>query len=405
MNEWKTFTLGKDVVTKLGDGLHGTPIYDENGDYYFINGSNLVEGKIVINSNTKKVTEEEFIKYKKELSDKTILLGINGTIGNVALYNNEKCILGKSAAYLNVNDDFDKNFIRYVLTNKHFQNYIKNNASGTTIKNVGLGLLREYEFSAPEDKTKQQQISQILTSLDDKIGLNLQMNQTLEAMAQAIFKDWFINFNFQGFDGELVNGLPKGWNYKTIGELGKVITGSTPSSKNPGLFGSEIPFVTPTDFKNFGKLILDASRYLSIEGKQSMKTRLLPSNSVIVTCIGSDMGKVAINRVECVTNQQINSIIPNRKLISSDYLFYDLVYKYDYLRNIATGGSTMPIINKSRFEEIEILVPKADILVNFQNLMDSFNYRIEENVRQINSLTQTRDTLLPKLMSGHIAFE
>jgi len=154
MSEWKTNTLGKDVVTKLGDGLHGTPKYDDNGEYYFINGSNLVDGKIVINSNTKKVTEEEFVKYKKDLSDKTILLGINGTIGNVALYNNEMCILGKSAAYLNINDDFDKQFIRYVLTNDHFQIYIKNNASGTTIKNVGLGLLREYEFSAPKHNNK-----------------------------------------------------------------------------------------------------------------------------------------------------------------------------------------------------------------------------------------------------------
>ena len=76
MSEWKTYTLGKDAVTKLGDGLHGTPNYDDNGEYYFINGSNLVDGKIVINSNTKKVTEEEFIKYKKDLSDKTILLAL-----------------------------------------------------------------------------------------------------------------------------------------------------------------------------------------------------------------------------------------------------------------------------------------------------------------------------------------
>ncbi len=292
-------------------------------------------------------------------------------------------------------------YARYLFRDVSFRREVYQLATGDIRFNISQESLANIETKIPDIQT-QKQISQILTTLDNKIELNLQMNQTLESMALAIFKDWFINFNFQGFVGELVNGLPKGWNYKPIGELGKVITGNTPSSKNPELFGSEIPFITPTDFKNFGKLILDASRHLSIEGKQSMKTRLLPSDSVIVTCIGSDMGKVAINRVECVTNQQINSIIPNRKEISSDYLYYDLVYKYDYLRNIATGGSTMPIINKSRFEEIEILVPKADILVNFQNLMDSFNYRIEENVRQINSLTQTRDTLLPKLMSGQI---
>jgi type I restriction enzyme, S subunit len=227
------------------------------------------------------------------------------------------------------------------------------------------------------------------------------MNQTLEAMAQAIFKEWFVNFNFPGFDGELVDGLPKGWKYKTIKELGRVITGNTPSSKNPEFFGEVTPFVTPTDFKNFGKLIIGANRYLSDAGRTAMKTRLLPKNSIIATCIGSDMGKIAINAIECVTNQQINSIIPN-DISLVDYLYYDLVYKYDYLRNIATGGSTMPIINKSRFEEIEILTPNSDLLSEFQSIMDSFNSKIEENIRQSQSLTQTRDTLLPKLMSGQL---
>ena len=83
---WKTFKLNE-ISSKIGDGLHGTPRYDEMGDFYFINGSNLVNGKIEVNSNTKKINGEEFIKYKKELTDRTILIGINGTIGNIALYN------------------------------------------------------------------------------------------------------------------------------------------------------------------------------------------------------------------------------------------------------------------------------------------------------------------------------
>ena len=141
MSEWKTYKL-IDVAERIGDGLHGTPEYDENGEYYFINGSNLINGKIVVSSNTKRVNETEYLKHKKALSENTILLGINGTIGNVALYQNEQCILGKSVAYINVKSDFDKQFIRYVLTNEHFQRFIKTNASGTTIKNVGLGLLR-----------------------------------------------------------------------------------------------------------------------------------------------------------------------------------------------------------------------------------------------------------------------
>src|SRR6056300_873225 len=86
----------EDVVTKLGDGLHGTPKYSDDGDYYFINGNNLSEGKIIIKSDTKRCTEEEYLKYKKELNSRTILVSINGSLGYFAFYNNEMCFLGKS---------------------------------------------------------------------------------------------------------------------------------------------------------------------------------------------------------------------------------------------------------------------------------------------------------------------
>lgn len=291
-------------------------------------------------------------------------------------------------------------YARYLFRDVSFRREVYQLATGDIRFNISQESLANIEIEIP-DVITQKQLAEILITLDDKIELLQQMNQTLENIAQAIFKEWFVGFNFPGFDGELVDGLPKGWNYKAIKDLGRVVTGNTPASKNPEYFGKVTPFVTPTDFKNFGKLIISANRFLSNEGKLAMKSRLLPIHSIVVTCIGSDMGKVAMNSVECITNQQINSIIPNQENIR-DYLYYDLVYKYEYLRNIATGGSTMPIINKSRFEEIEVLVPTSDILDNFQLLMNSFNSKIEENIKQLDSLTQTRDTLLPKLISGQL---
>ena len=119
MSEWKEVLL-TEVTTRIGDGLHGTPNYDENGDYYFINGNNLLKGRIVIKPDTKKINSEEYIKYSKPIDDRTILLSINGTIGNLAYYNNEKCILGKSACYINLNDNVDKQFIYYHFLNRDF---------------------------------------------------------------------------------------------------------------------------------------------------------------------------------------------------------------------------------------------------------------------------------------------
>lgn len=93
------------VSSKIGDGIHGTPKYDENGSYYFINGNNLSSGRVVITTSTKKVSYEEYVKHKKEINSSTILLSINGTIGNVAIYNHEPIILGKSACYINVHSN------------------------------------------------------------------------------------------------------------------------------------------------------------------------------------------------------------------------------------------------------------------------------------------------------------
>ena len=108
-SEWKETTLG-DCTSLLGDGLHGTPQYTQNGEYAFVNGNNLVNGRIIIKSDTKRVNRTQFEKYKKELCDRTIMVSINGTLGNVALYNGEKIILGKSACYFNVLESVDKDF-------------------------------------------------------------------------------------------------------------------------------------------------------------------------------------------------------------------------------------------------------------------------------------------------------
>lgn len=120
MSEWKEVLLAN-ITTKIGDGLHGTPLYDDKGEYHFINGNNLVNGKILIKGDTKKVNRIEFNKYAKPLNEKTLLLGINGTIGNVAFYRNEKCVLGKSACYINLDEEVYVKFIYYVFLNSDFQ--------------------------------------------------------------------------------------------------------------------------------------------------------------------------------------------------------------------------------------------------------------------------------------------
>ena len=211
--EWKEVYI-KDICTVLGDGLHGTPEYDEKGDFYFINGNNLQEGHITIKKDTKRVSQKEFLKYQKELNDRTILVSINGTIGNVAKYNNEPCILGKSACFFNVKEDIDRNFIYYVISSPHFKKSIIQQATGTTIKNVSLKQMRDYHFLIPVNLSDQKKIAGILSALDAKIENNNKINANLEAQAQALFKSWFVDFTpfkDQPFVDSELGPIPQGW--------------------------------------------------------------------------------------------------------------------------------------------------------------------------------------------------
>lgn len=179
MRNWKIKTIAE-CSTILGDGLHGTPKYDKLGEYAFINGNNLNNGYILIKPDTKRISLSEYEKYKKNLTDRTVLVSINGTLGNVAVYRGEKIILGKSACYFNVAENCDVQFMRYVVSTPQFQQYIHSVATGTTIKNVSLKQMREYAFPCP-NLFEQQRIARILYLLDKKIETNSKINDNLAA--------------------------------------------------------------------------------------------------------------------------------------------------------------------------------------------------------------------------------
>jgi type I restriction enzyme S subunit len=181
------------------------------------------------------------------------------------------------------------------------------------------------------------------------------------------------------------------WKEYKISELGKVVTGKTPSSKNPEEWGTLVAFVTPTDFDSYNKSIEGSIRYLSERGANVFNSKLLPQNSVIVTCIGSQMGKVALNKIPCVTNQQINSIIINENF-NPDFIYYLISSIQDYLRNLATGGSTMPILNKSDFENIKIIIPDLPAQNAIAEILSSLDDKIELNNKinqELENLTRT----------------
>ena len=393
MENWKEYSL-QEVTTRIGDGLHGTPVYDDNGSYYFINGSNLLNGKVVINENTKRVSTEQYEKHKKELSDRTVLLGINGTIGNVALYQNEKCILGKSAAYLNVKEDFDKLFLKYVLLNPHFQNFIQVNATGTTIKNVGLGLLRSYKFLAPESKTEQQKIASILSSLDDKIELNNQMNQTLEQIAQAIFKEWFVEFNFPGFDGNLVDGLPKGWRKESIDKNINYLNGLA-LQKYPVEDGEDyLPVIKIRELRQGVTSATDKANF-------SVPENYIIKNGDILFSWSGSLDIAIWNYGTGALNQHLFKVSSNT-YPKWFYYFWTKHFLPIYRNIAASKATTMGHIQRRHLTESLINVPDEKILKKADEVIKPLFDRLLNNAVQCSDLAEIRNNLLSKLLNGNI---
>ena len=156
------------ITSILGDGIHGTPEYDAIGTVYFINGNNLSNGSIEIKADTKKVSEQEAEKHKRLLNSTTVLVSINGTLGNVAFYNGENVILGKSACYFNLMGNIDKQYIKHILETEYFIEYAKNVATGSTIKNVPLAGMRNFLIPVPPI-TEQHRIIQGMVQLAHSI--------------------------------------------------------------------------------------------------------------------------------------------------------------------------------------------------------------------------------------------
>lgn len=182
------------------------------------------------------------------------------------------------------------------------------------------------------------------------------------------------------------------WREVRLGETGKVIAGKTPSQNNPQDWGDSMLFITPTDYKNYYKHASDSARKISDEGIDRFSKIILPPNSILVTCIGSDMGKAVINKMQAITNQQINAIIPNNKT-NHDFLYYSLVNMYPILRVFGANGTAVPILNKNDFENLKIPLPPLPIQNQIAEILSSFDDKIDLLHRQNQTLESLALTL------------
>lgn len=297
----------------------------------------------------------------------------------------------------------DNEFVYYLSHTPQFVNTaIKSMVGSSGRQRAQVPVLENLIMSVPVNLSDQRKIAGILSALDAKIENNNKINANLEAQAQALFKSWFVDFTpfkDQPFVDSELGPIPQGWKVGKLGDLGDIICGKTPSKKNKNFYGGNIPFIKIPDMHGH-VFVNESADSLTNTGSLSQKNKLIPSHSLMVSCIAT-VGLVSINSKPAHTNQQINSIIP-----ICDYLLYFLYLfikrNKDYLQNLGRGGTTTLNVNTKTFSSILIAIPQKDVVINFHQIVSPIFKTIENNIQENQRLAALRDTLLPKLMSGEI---
>lgn len=410
--EWKEVRLG-DVCSELSDGLHKAPKFIEKGEYIFVNAKNLYNGYILDNDPTKKTSREEYLKYKIPLGKHTILYSIDGTIGNIARYRGEKCVLGKGACYLNCNPQIvESSYLYYQLQGPHFKSYIHLMSTGSTIKHISLKTMREYVFELPS-LTDQRRIASILSSLDRKIELNNKINADLEEMAQAIFKNWFVDFEpFK--DGKFVDSelgmIPEGWRVSQIADIPHILeTGKRPKG---GAVEKGIPSVGAEHVKGMCAYDYSKTKYINCEFAAKLKTGKINGYELMIYKDGGKPGYFIPNFSifgegypfeNCYLNEHVFKLDfdGNKGFNIFCYFFFKTEQIMSYF-NAQGAKAAIPGINKKDVENIYIFSPDNESVIKFGEFAYPLFKQMLKNAIENRTLSLLRDTLLPRLMSGEI---
>lgn len=337
----------------------------------------------------------------------------NGKVAYINFLGNDEVAFGSTEyiVFCEKENLTDSEYIYYLIISPEFRRITINSMTGTSGRQrVQTDILKKMKILLPS-LTEQKQIGKILSSVDEKIELNNKINNTLEQISQLLFKHWFVDFEFpneqgkpyKSTGGEFVDSklgkIPKGWKICKLLDCGEIICGKTPPKSNKNYFGGNIPFIKIPDMHN-NVFILKTVDSLTEKGKKFQENKTISAKSIIVSCIAT-VGLVSITSSESQTNQQINSLIPLYEP-SLYYLYFKLKTLKDYFNTLGGSGSTTLNVNTKIFSNVKVIMPTNIILEKFNKVVSTIFNSILLNSRENLNLSQIRDTLLPKLITGKI---
>lgn len=458
MNDWQTVAL-EDVTESINTGLDAirrAPIVEHKTNLRCLRIQDISQNKPFDKWGYTEVKDSDFKKFQLVPND--IIMARTCSTGICYLVKKElPAVFNNGLARIRLKiEKVDPKFIYYVFKSKHFSGYIDGISGGTSVQlNMKIGDLLKYQFNLPP-LSEQKEIARILSDLDKKIELNTQINQTLEQIAQALFKSWFVDFDpvrakvqalsdgmsleqaelaamqaisgknpeeltalsqtqpdryaelaetAKAFPCEMVeiDGLevPKGWEVSTISECSlKIQNGGTPKRSNLEYWeNGDISWLSSGEVCN-NKVLVQSKEYITDLGLKGSAAKLIPPYSTLVAIYASPTaGKCAFSGFETSTNQAVCAIIPKEEYTFFNY--YHLQLQEKYFANQASG-SAQQNISKKIIEETPVLIPNKVILKKFNLLAKPIISKTIENLRENNNLERKRDLLLPKLLNGEV---
>lgn len=390
------------------------PKFWGNG-YPFVTPSDIANFTIRYNYAVEREVTEEWLKAARKYlvpHNSICFVCIGSTIGKMCLLK-KPSFTNQQINSIVVNENSNPLFVFYLL--RHKQIDIKNTyAGGGAAKDIiKKSTFEIINLILPKLKNEQNAIAKILSNLDSKIELNQQMNKTLEEIGKAIFKHWFIDFEFpneQGkpykssgskmIDSEL-GKIPNDWKVKTISEVAEVKIGRTPPRKESMWFSitEGIKWASIKDLGAASTFILNTSERLTHGAIDKFKIPIIKSGTIMLS-FKLTVGRVAIAAEDMTSNEAIAHFNIDNTKVTTSYL-HGYLSQFDY-DSLGSTSSIATAINSDNIRTMKIILPTKKLQIKYENLMSSIFFHIKNNLLQSNSLINIRDSMLPKLMSGKI---
>lgn len=394
MTEWKEYKLGDFIKVKHGFAFKGDYIVPDETDKILVTPGNFHIGGGFKSDKFKYYKSEDFpqdyiLKSGDIVVTMTDLSKDSDTLGYSA-----KIPFTKSKKYLHnqriglvqfISEDVCPDFIYWLLRTKEYQNYIVGSASGTSIMHTSPSRIENYSCLFPPLPT-QRRIAAILSSLDDKIDLLHRENATLEQMAESLFRQWFVEESKEE------------WEDVVLGDVIKTTSGGTPSRKHSEYYeNGTINWVKSKELD--GSFISSTEELITEEAVANSSAKMLPEKSVLIAMYGATVGEYGILSKPMTCNQAVCALIPNENYPYTYLYVWTALMKEDFI-NLASGAAQQNI--SQDLIKQQIVCSDLDKIKQYDEMVRGYFEKMENNQKQIITLTETRDGLLGRLMSGEV---